>query len=356
MFAGRRVLAPKVADWVGGVAAYLAIVAPWSVALARAAGPGAFGELLGHYTIGRYLGTIENQAGPIWYYVPVVILGFFPWFAFLVPASIEAWREARADAGGSLARLALVWAVVPFVFFSLAKTKLPNYIALEFPALAIIVAVWFDRVADRRDRRAALAWTAVVPILIVLVGVALAIFSRDNKLSGDLAQVRTGLIELGCAILAGSIACFTLLASRRWASLGPFALAAASVIVLLIIAVIGVPIVEQFKPIKPLADVIQRERRRGDVVAIQSVSGGNGLMFYTRPGIAILNGPGAPPTGTSTDPRRTICGAARVFVVGSKRRPAYDPTYGRTRRTIASSNNDSLFLYDGAGCTGTSVR
>jgi 4-amino-4-deoxy-L-arabinose transferase-like glycosyltransferase len=352
----RRVFAPKAVDWLGAAATYVAIVAPWALALGRAAGPAAFGELLGHYTVGRYLGTIENQAGPIWYYVPVVILGFFPWFAFLVPASIEAWHEARAQTGGNLARLALVWAVVPFVFFSLAKTKLPNYIALEMPALAIVVAVWFDRVAERRDRRAALAWTAVVPVLIVLVGVALAMFSHDNKLSGDLAQVRPQLIELGGAILLGSIVCFALLASRRWAPIGPFALAAASVIVLLIIAVVGVPIVERFKPIKPLADVIQRERRAGDIVAIQSVSGGNGLMFYTRPGIVVIDGPGAHETGEATDPRHAICGAARVFVVGAKRRPRYDPTYGRTRRTIASSNNDSLFLYDGAGCTETSAR
>jgi len=355
-FAGRRIRFPAPLDWVGGVAVFAAFVAPWAIALGLAAGAGAFAELVGHYTVGRYLGTIENQSGPIWYYVPVVILGFFPWFAFLVPASIEAWRDARADTDGSFARLALVWGVVPFVFFSLANTKLPNYIALEMPALAIVVALWFDRVADRRDRRAALWWTAVVPVLIVLVGVALAVFSRDNKLSAELAQVRTGLIELGAAILAGSVACFSLLWTRRLAWAAPFALAAASVTVLLIIAVVGEPIVDRFKPIPVLARVIDRERRAGDVVAIQSVSGGNGLMFYTRPGIAILNGPGVPPTGTSTDPRRTICSAARIFVVAAKRRPAYDPTYGRTRHAIASSNNDELFLYDGAGCRETSAR
>ncbi|MBD5636040.1 MAG: hypothetical protein IAI49_16345, partial [Candidatus Eremiobacteraeota bacterium] len=348
--AGRPIRLPSFANWLGGIAAFCAIVLPWAFALGGAAGPSALRELIGHYTVGRYLGTIENQSGPVWYYVPVLILGFFPWFAFLVPASLAAWRDARANVDGSLARLALTWAVVPFVFFSLAKTKLPNYIALELPALAIVVAVWFDRVAGRRDRRAALFCTALVPVLIGLLAIALAVFSRDNRLTAGLQEVRAGLTLLAGAILAGSIACFAFLSTQKRAWLGPFALALANVIVLLIIAVLGEPIVERFKPIPILARVIERERRPGDAVAIQSVSGGNGLMFYTRPGIAILDGPGAPRSGPANDPRRAICSVQRTFVVTAKKRPRYDPTYGRMRRAIATSNNDVLFVYDGPRC------
>ncbi len=348
--AGRRIRAFTVLDWLGGCAVFAALALPWAVALASVAGPGSIAEMIGHYTVGRYLGTIENQSGPIWYYVPVIVLGFFPWFAFLVPASIEAWRDARADTNGSFARLALVWTIVPFAFFSVAETKLPNYIALELPALAILVAVWFDRVVDRSERRAALVWTAVVPVLIVMLAIALAVFSRDNKLSAGVHEVRVPLAELACAILAGSIACFALLCTRTKAWLGPFALGATSVLVMLIIAV-GEPVVEHFKPIPSLAAVIERNERPGDIVAIQSVSGGNALMFYTRPGIHILNGPGVKHSKPVNDPRLAICAAARAFVIAPKKRPAYDPTYGRARRTIAASNNDLLFLYEGPSCT-----
>ena len=352
---GRRIAVPSAIDLVGGCAVFAAIVLPWAFALARAAGPSVFGELVGHYTVGRYLGTIENQSGPIWYYVPVLVLGFFPWFAYLVPASIFAWREAR-DPERSFARLAVVWSVVPFVFFSLAKTKLPNYIALELPALAIVVALWFDRRTRAPDRRDALAWTAVVPVLIVCVGIAVVVFSRDNRLSAGLAQVGAPLASLGGAILAGSIACSGLLLTRDRAWLAPYALAASSVLVMTIIAVIGEPIVERFKPIPNLAAIVERERRPGDLVAIQTVSGGNALMFYTRPGIAILNGPGAPAKERAHDPRLAICSAPRAFVVTAKKRPPFDPTYGRARRAIAVSNNDVLFLYDGPACAAAMLR
>jgi 4-amino-4-deoxy-L-arabinose transferase-like glycosyltransferase len=346
---GRRVFVPRALDLAGGALAFGALVLPWALALERAAGGVAFEQMLGHYTVGRYLGTIENQSGPIWYYVPVIVLGFFPWFAYLVPSSIAAWHAAREERGG-LARLAIVWAVVPFVFFSFAKTKLPNYIALEMPALAIVVALWFDGISQVKDRRAALWWTAVVPVLIVLLGIATVVFSHDNKLTTELSEIAVPFAALGVAILAGSIACFVLLRSRERGWLAPFALAAANIIVMVIIAVIGEPIVDRFKPIPALAAVIERERRPGDVVAIQSVSGGNGLMFYTRPGIAILNGPADASSDSPNDPRPTICSAPRAFVVTSKRRPPNDPTYGRMRHAIATSNGDVLYLYDGPLC------
>ncbi len=351
---GREVFAPPPGRWAAGIALYAALLLPWAAALARAAGPVAFGELVGHYTVGRYLGTIENQSGPIWYYVPVVVLGFFPWFAFLVPALAEAWREARDAREGSLARLALVWAVIPFVFFSFAKTKLPNYIALELPAFAIVVAAWFDRVVDRSDRRAALAWTALVPVTIGGLAFAMSAFSHDNRLTADLAQIRSDFIALGIVILLGSVACFALLLVRRLAWAGPFALGASSLLVILMIAVGGEPLVERFKPIPPLAAAIDRLRRDGDLVAVQGVSGANALLFYTRPRVAQLDGPNEAPGDPAMDPRLAICGAPRAFVIASKDRPSPDPTYGRTRRVLASSNNDLLFLYDGPPCTAAS--
>jgi 4-amino-4-deoxy-L-arabinose transferase-like glycosyltransferase len=347
---GARPHVPGVRAWLAGAALAALVIAPWCVALWHAAGAHAFEELIGHYTVGRYLGTIENQSGPVWYYVPVVVLGFFPWIAFLVPATYRGWLDARSAANGSLARLALVWAIVPFVFFSLAKTKLPNYIALELPAFAILVAVWFDRATERADRRAVLAWTALVPITIAGVGFAMWAFSHDNRLTADLQQIRNDFVALGCVILLGSVACFVLLLVRRLAWLGPFALGAASVLVLLILAVLGEPIVERFKPIPPLAAAIERERRPSDAIAIQGVSGGNALLFYTRPRVEELAGPDDPAMDPAADPRRAICGAARALVVTGKKRPSPDPTYGRTRTIIATANNDVLYLYDGPPC------
>jgi 4-amino-4-deoxy-L-arabinose transferase-like glycosyltransferase len=349
----RRLAAPGALDWFGGIASFAAIVLPWTIALAHAAGFAALGELFGHYTFGRYVGTIENQGGPIWYYVPVLVLGFFPWFAFLIPASLEAGRAAEADAEGSLWRLALAWTIVPFAFFSLANTKLPNYIALELPGPAILVALWFDGVAERDDRRAALAWSALVPITIGLLAFGVAIFSSTNRLSADLAPLRLDLALLGLVMFVGSAVCFGLLLARASAWLAPFALGAASLGALSIGALVVEPAVERFKPIPQLAAIIERERRPGDVVGIQSVSGGQALTFYTQPVVAHLDGPFEQPPGAASDPRRLVCSAARAFVVSKTVWAKPYPTYGRTRRVLAVSNQDVLYLFDGPPCNGS---
>jgi 4-amino-4-deoxy-L-arabinose transferase-like glycosyltransferase len=348
--AGGRLKLPSALAWAAALAVFAAMVLPWCVALARAAGPSALGELVGHYTFGRYVSTIENQTGPVWYYLPVVLLGFFPWFAFLIPAALAAWRDARDGATGALARLAVVWAAMPFLFFSFANTKLPNYIALELPALAILVAIWFDRVVDREDRRVALLWTAVVPVTIALLAVAVAVFSRTNALGDEFGQLRGSLLALGLVVFAGSVACFGLLLVRRTAALAPFALAATSVVALLVIALLAAPLAERFKPVPQLAVVVNSQLRPGDVVAIQSLSGANALTFYTRPVVAHLDGPFQIPRGPASDPRRVICSAPRAFVISKTRWAKPYPTYGRTRRTLAVSNKDVLYLYDGPRC------
>lgn len=350
---GETVRVPPLRAWIGGVVLFLFVVLPWFALLTRAAGPQALAELIGHYSVGRYLGTIENQTGPIWYYLPALILGFFPWFAFLPPAL---WSESRASSapGASLVRLVLIWAAVPFVFFSLAQTKLPNYIALEFPALAICVGLWFDGVCEQADRRVALAWTALVPATIGGVALAIAIFSSDMHLAADIQKVKGDLASLGVVIFAGSVACFALLLSARTARFAPYSLAAASLVSVLIVALVAEPHAEPLKPIPQLARVIREQRSAGDTVAIEGVAGGNSLLFYTAPPVATLDGSREPARG-ATDPQRAICGAERAFVITSVGRPAPDPTYGRNRRILATADGDVLFLYDGPRCSDRSA-
>jgi len=130
-----------------GALIFCAIILPWLLALVSRTGAESVAQLLGHYTFGRYTGTIENQAGPIWYYLPVLILGFFPWVAFLPAAVVYGINQDRGsgvdDGNRGLIRLSLLWIVIPFLFFSFAKKKLPNYIALELPGLALLVTLYF---------------------------------------------------------------------------------------------------------------------------------------------------------------------------------------------------------------------
>lgn len=349
------VRAPSARAWALGVAAFTAIASPWFVALASRAGGGSIVDLIGHYTVGRYTGVIENQAGPVWYYVPVLILGFFPWIAFLPPAI--AYGLNRLRSGGEdvalapLWRLGFVWIVTPFLFFSFAQTKLPNYVALELPGLALLCALYFDAVVRKGTSRSAIVAAAVVPVTIGMLAIAIRLFSLENRLTTAVASAIPALLAAAGAIFVGSLVTAILVGRRSNLAAAPYALAAATLAAIDVLAVAVLPHAEAFKPVPQLAATIERERRPHDVIAIQDVSGSNALVFYTRPGVVMLSSPGTLGGHGASNPRHIICSAARVWVVAPRARPSFDPTYGRRRRLIATAAKAALFLYSGPICS-----
>jgi 4-amino-4-deoxy-L-arabinose transferase-like glycosyltransferase len=279
---------PSPATLAAACALFVLVTAPWFVLEAVRVGPGGASELIGHYTIGRFTGVIENQQGPWWYYVPVLVMGFFPWIAFVPVAVVNVLDTARTRAG-SLERLALTWAFVPLVFFSIAQTKLPNYIALILPALSIVVAVWFDRVLDSVNRRAAIVSALTIPLFVGALGIAIVVFIRNNHLDGATAIVAPQAEILGAVMLVGSLATVAAIASRRWNGLAPYVLGATSGVLVLFIAFVAEPAAEALKPIPPIARAIEAQRKPGSVVAVRGVAGTYALIFYTEPGVVTLD-------------------------------------------------------------------
>jgi 4-amino-4-deoxy-L-arabinose transferase-like glycosyltransferase len=349
----QRVHLPSPLGWAIGLLCASAIVAPWLAAIAVRSGPAALGEMIGHYTIGRYTGVIENQSGPIWYYVPVIILGFFPWIAFLPMAIAFGARALRSPQTpeniARLVRLAFVWSAVPFLFFTFAKTKLPNYVALELPALALLVALYFDAVVRRGMSRAAIVSAATVPLFIGMCAVAIVIFVRDNHLTSYAARLEPDLLEMGAAIFLGSLVTAILLASVTTTKIAPYALGVTMLITIDILVVVALPHAEPFKPMPQFAAIIDRQRRPGDAVAIQSYHGGNALVFYTSPPVYGLAAP-LERGDSGIPPQDVICSHPRVWLVAPAKRPSFDPTYGRRRAEVAHSDGAVLFLIDGPAC------
>ncbi len=121
--------------WGPGLLLYGVVGCGWYGVQAVLHGETFVRTALGYYTLNRYVGVVEGQSGPIWYYLPVLAVGLVPWTAFLPKALKEAVR-ARQD---PRALFLLVWMGFGFLFFSLAGTKLPNYILILYPAAAVLI-------------------------------------------------------------------------------------------------------------------------------------------------------------------------------------------------------------------------
>ncbi len=251
---------PSLRAWAISLLAFVVVVAPWMIAIDVHAGNDVFVQMIGHYTIGRYTGVIENQSGPLWYYVPVVVLGFFPWIAFFPGAigyGISALRATGTQPNvARLWRLAFTWIVLPFLFFSFAKTKLPNYIALEMPALALVVALYVDAVIRKGRSLSVVISAATVPVFIGLTAVAIVAFVRDNKLSASALALAPYLIQMGVAIGVGSFVTAVMLARHSTMSAAPYVLGASMLVAVDILALEALPHAEAFKPVPAFAAIV----------------------------------------------------------------------------------------------------
>lgn len=142
-----------------------------------------------------------------------------------------------------------------------------------------------------------------------------------------------------------------LVARAKSAQLAPYALALAATIATDVLAVSVLPRAEAFKPVPRLAALIEAARKPGDVVAIQNVSGGNALLFYTHPIVRVLAAAGdGDPQNDGIDPRSFLCTAPRAWVIVPAVSSSYDPSYGRSRRVVAVDHKAALLLYYGTRC------
>ena len=138
-----------------GTLVFLLLAVPWYAAMLALHGSRYTASAQAD-TVGRFLATVGGHGGTILFYVPVLLLGFFPWSAFLPVAlwgALARWREVRSaprDSEGpapdaDLEFFAALGLVCVFVFFSLSATRLPHYLLPLFPLAATVTAVWWGR-------------------------------------------------------------------------------------------------------------------------------------------------------------------------------------------------------------------
>src|SRR5205085_8070768 len=105
-----------------------------------------------------------------WYYLPVLLLGLFPWTVFAFSGFVDAlrnWRENEEDVAShvSTKKFLVIWALTPVIFFSLSQSKLPGYILPAIPAWILLAAIYLQ---DRIERVAPLRmWLSTLHALFV---------------------------------------------------------------------------------------------------------------------------------------------------------------------------------------------
>lgn len=214
--------------WLAAIGLYLLIVLPWHVAVWRACGDAFVQEYIVHQQLARFLGKDFAHNSPFWFYIPILLIGAFPWSAFLPGVwwnnlKIRSCDKQSADCGISMWAL---WAAVVLVFFSLSKSKLPGYMQPVMPALALLVAARLSKDVKSTSRLENIL-LGVVGVLVGGIFTAAGIFGKlwqsqpepilfDKPVAASVVEPLSVMylfaLSLGLLFLLGTIA---IIISRR---------------------------------------------------------------------------------------------------------------------------------------------
>jgi 4-amino-4-deoxy-L-arabinose transferase-like glycosyltransferase len=146
-----------------GLAGFVVVGIPWYLAL-WAQDPGVLRYFLETQLLGRLTGTAQGvHPHPPYYLLVAWPLALAPWTPLIV---LALWR-LRPRAGWRHADpvdlYLLLGSIVPVLFFSIPRSKLPTYLLVAFPAavLALGRALEQGLLADRAARRALAACAAL---------------------------------------------------------------------------------------------------------------------------------------------------------------------------------------------------
>lgn len=188
-----------------GILVVMLVAAPWYVWVGlRTDGAWLRGFFLTH-NVNRFLEPMEGHRGPLFFYPLVFFASFFPWSFLIIPAVPSFIRSLRSrDSTSEKLAFLTVWIAVYIGFFSLAGTKLPNYITPCFPAFALMLSWWLDRWLSGLEAEAK-GLLAGVTVVYAVVGVVLSIalpVAATRFLPGEEVLGTLGVIWLVGSVVA----------------------------------------------------------------------------------------------------------------------------------------------------------
>ena len=204
--------------WIECAALYLLIVAPWFI-LAAWRNPGFIYFFFVHEHLQRFVSDTEHGWGP-WFFIPIVVAGVWPWLYFApLGAQFHANEVGEARTRRGAIRFALIWFAVVFIFFSIPRAKLGEYILPALPPLAILAGFGLAelRIMEVSVARRTLGWFAIINLLLMVSGITIVTmlgstgFPARNPLARPLLH-HTAAITVIWGIGAAAV----YLATRIW--------------------------------------------------------------------------------------------------------------------------------------------
>jgi 4-amino-4-deoxy-L-arabinose transferase-like glycosyltransferase len=130
-----------------GIIIFLAVTGPWLFLVQRANKDFLWFFFIQEHFL-RYTTTMHSRNEPIYFYIPIIIAGTMPWWAFLFKAVKESGAKSVSLFASTEKLFLLTWAGFIFLFFSISSSKLIPYVAPVFLPIAVFMGHIFRSYDD----------------------------------------------------------------------------------------------------------------------------------------------------------------------------------------------------------------
>jgi 4-amino-4-deoxy-L-arabinose transferase-like glycosyltransferase len=270
--------------WIPGMVLFCVLAGSWYVAV-QIENPEFLRVFIFEHNLARFGTNLYHHPEPFWYFVPVTLIGLIPWTVFVAASwteTIRVWwteRQQMLASEDALNAFLVIWLIVPVVFFSFSRSKLPGYIVPALPAGTLLLAEYVRRrVTDRESPSTLLivlhSLVAVVPIVPALMVQYIILqhrlpWGKASAISFTFAAV----LAIGIAVTLRTKLGF---GGLRFITLVPIVLALASILRL------GAPAIDSTLSARPLASELSHLENKPLPLAASGVSRQieYGLAFY----------------------------------------------------------------------------
>lgn len=160
-----------------GVALLLCLPWVWAIHLQE---PDYWRFFFWHEHIRRFSSDNAQHARAWWFFLPIMVVACLPWAALLPSTVLKAWKDKGQPAIVFLA----LWLLLPLVFFSLSKGKLPTYIMPCLLPLALLMGHALVELIKHGKPRAILINGLVNAVIGLVAMVGLIYLQVSNPMYG----------------------------------------------------------------------------------------------------------------------------------------------------------------------------
>jgi 4-amino-4-deoxy-L-arabinose transferase-like glycosyltransferase len=195
------------------ILAFCLTALPWYAACARR-NPDFFRIFIIEHNFKRFLTPEFQHLQPFWYYLPVLLLGLFPWFLLLLPVG-RALRTSRGTPEGPIFLFFAIAALFTLLFFTVSQSKLPGYILPSIPAIAFLAATTVPALLNRGRLRSIVVLSMLLTLPVAFFA-ARQIYRTQSSAGSFRFPASFGAAAL--CLLLGVLAAVTLGLRRRSAA------------------------------------------------------------------------------------------------------------------------------------------